>query len=61
LGGTTIGKTIYIEEMFFSRTSRPISIKRDANHPWVKRIKSCPNEGPDFHPKGDNHKNAKIG
>jgi hypothetical protein len=42
LGGAIIGKTIftyvYIEKIFFSRTSRPISMKLSINHPWVKEI-----------------------
>jgi hypothetical protein len=30
---------VYIEKkIFFSRTSRPISIKLGTNHPWVKDI-----------------------
>jgi hypothetical protein len=26
-----------------------------------KNKKKCPNEGPGFRPRGDNHKNAKMG
>jgi hypothetical protein len=41
-GGATRGKTIfsyvYIEKIFFSRTSMPISMKLGINYPWVKRI-----------------------
>ena len=48
-------------KIFFSRTSRPISIKLDTNHPGVKGIQVCSNEGPGPLSKGDNHKNAKIG
>jgi hypothetical protein len=49
----------YIEEILFSRTSRPISIRYGTNHLWLKRIKNCPNERPDSHSKGDNLKNEK--
>jgi hypothetical protein len=49
-----------LKTIFFSRTSRPISIKFDTNHPWVKRIKDCSKEGPGSFPRGDNHRNAKI-
>jgi hypothetical protein len=52
---------ICIEKIIFSRTSMPFSIKLGTNHPWSNRIKNCPNEMPGFHPRGDNHKNAKIG
>jgi tRNA splicing ligase len=41
----------------FSRTSRPISIKLDTNHAWVKGILNCSNKGPDPLQRGDNHKN----
>jgi hypothetical protein len=51
LDGATIGKNIftcvYIEKrIFFSRTSRPISIKASRNHPWIKGIVNCSNKGP---------------
>jgi hypothetical protein len=52
---------IYIEKIFCSRTIWLISIKLNTNHPWVKRIKNCPNEGPGSRPRRDNYKNAKIG
>jgi hypothetical protein len=65
LGGATIGKTIftyvYIEKIFFSRTSSPISIKLGINHPWVKGILNCSNEEPRPLQRGDNLKNAKLG
>jgi hypothetical protein len=48
-------------ENIFSRTSRPISVKLGTNHPWVKRIKYSPIEGPGSLPRGENHKNAKMG
>jgi hypothetical protein len=61
----TIEKTIllcvYIEKkIFFSRTSKPISIKLGTNHPYVKGIQNCTNQGPRPFQRGDNHKNAKI-
>jgi hypothetical protein len=53
---------VYIEKkIFFSRTSMPISIKLGTNHPSVKRIKNVSKEGPGSFPRGDNHRNAKIG
>jgi hypothetical protein len=65
LGGATIGKTIftyvYIEKIFFSRTSRPISIKLGINHPWVKGILNCLNKRPGPFRRGDNHKKCKNG
>jgi hypothetical protein len=48
-------------KIFFSRTSRPISIKLGINHPWVKGIVNCLNKGPGPLQRGDNHKNAKMG
>jgi hypothetical protein len=35
-----------LKKIFFSRTSRPISIKLGTNHPYVKGIQNCPNQGP---------------
>jgi hypothetical protein len=46
-----------LKKIFFSRISRPISIKLDANHPWVKGILN----GPGPLQRGDNHKNTKKG
>jgi hypothetical protein len=48
------------KKVFFSRTSRPISIKLDINHPWVKGILNCANKGSDSLQRGNNHKNANI-
>jgi hypothetical protein len=63
-GGAKIGKTIftcvYVEKIFFSSTSRPISIKLDRNHPWSLRNKKCTIKGPDPLQTGDNHKNGKL-
>jgi hypothetical protein len=50
-----------LKEIFFSRTSRPISIKLGINHPWVQGILNCSNKGPGPLQRGDNHKNAKMG
>jgi hypothetical protein len=33
-----------LKKISSSRTSRPISIKLGANHPWVKGILDCTNE-----------------
>jgi hypothetical protein len=64
-GRATIEKTVftyvYIEKIFFSRISRPISIKLGINHPWVKGILNCLNKGSGPLQRGDNHKNAKMG
>jgi hypothetical protein len=46
---------------FFSRTSRPISIKLGTNHPWLKGIQNYTNKGPGPLQRGDNHKNATMG
>jgi hypothetical protein len=43
-----------LKTIFFSRISRPISIKFGTNHPWVKRIKDCSKEGPGSFPRRDN-------
>jgi hypothetical protein len=48
-------------KIFSSRTSRPISIRLGINHPWVKGILNCSNEGPCPLQRGDNLKNAKMG
>jgi hypothetical protein len=49
------------KKIFFSRTSRPISIKLGKNHSWVKGILNCSNKGPSPLKRGDNLKNAKMG
>jgi hypothetical protein len=48
-------------KIFFSRTTGPNSIKLGTNHPWVKGIQVCSNEGPGLFQRGDNYKNVKIG
>jgi hypothetical protein len=50
-----------LKTIFFSRTSRPISIKFGTNYPWVKRIKDCSKDGPGSFPRENNHRNAKTG
>jgi hypothetical protein len=47
-------------KIFFSRTSRLISIKLGINHPWVKGILNCSNKGPGPLQRGDNLKNTKM-
>jgi hypothetical protein len=48
-------------KIFFSRSSRPNSIKRGTHYPWVKGIQVCSNKGPGPLLRGDNHKNVKMG
>jgi hypothetical protein len=45
----------------FSRTTGPILTRLSTNHPWVKRIQVCSNEGPGPLQRGDNHKKVKLG
>jgi hypothetical protein len=52
---------ILLRKIFFSRTSRPISIKLGINHLWVKGILNCSNKGPGPLQRGDNHKKCKNG
>jgi hypothetical protein len=49
---------MFILKKIFSRTSRPISMKLDTNHAWVKVTLNCSNKGPNPLPRGDNHKNG---
>jgi hypothetical protein len=35
-----------LKKIFFSRTSKPISIKLGTNHPQVEGIQNCTNQGP---------------
>jgi hypothetical protein len=48
-------------KIFFSRTSRPISIKLGTIYPWLKGIQVYSNKGPGLLQRGDNHKNMKMG
>jgi hypothetical protein len=52
-----------ILKIFFSRTSRPNSIKLGTNYFLKKGIQVCSNKGPGFLQRGDtcNYKNVKIG
>jgi hypothetical protein len=43
-----------LKKVFFSRTSRLISMKLDTNHAWVKGILNCSNKGPDLHKSAKN-------
>jgi hypothetical protein len=47
-----------LKKIFFSRTSRPISIKLSINYTWVKGILNCSNKGPGPLQRGDNRKNG---
>jgi hypothetical protein len=47
-------------QKIFSRTTGPISIKLGTNHPWVKGIPVCSNEGADPLQRGDNYKNRMV-
>jgi hypothetical protein len=51
---------LLLKKKIFSRISRSISIKLGTNHPSVKGIQNCSNQGPGPLQRGDNHKNAKI-
>jgi hypothetical protein len=48
-------------KIFFSRISRPNSIKLGTNYHWAKGIQVCSNKGPGPFQRGDNHKNVKMG
>jgi hypothetical protein len=50
-----------LKKIFFSGSSRPISIKLGTNYPSVKGIQNYTNQGPGSLQRGDNHKNAKMG
>jgi hypothetical protein len=50
-----------IGKKIFSKTSWPISIKLDANYPFMKGIQVYVNKRPNPHQREDNHKNANIG
>jgi hypothetical protein len=51
---------MFMKKIFFSRNSRPISIKLGTNHPWISGFLNCSNEGPGPLQRKDNHKIAKI-
>jgi hypothetical protein len=48
-------------KIFFSRTSRPKSIKLGTNYLLVKRIQVCSNKEPGPLKRGDNHRNVRKG
>jgi hypothetical protein len=52
---------VYTKKKIFSKTSRLISVKRDANYPCMKGIRVCLDKGTNHHQRGDNHKTANIG
>jgi hypothetical protein len=52
--------TLRISIIFFSRTSRPKSIKLSTNYSREKGIQVCSNRGPGPFQRGDDHKNVKI-
>jgi hypothetical protein len=47
-------------KIFFSRTIEPILSRLGTNHPWVKGIQVCSNEGDCLSPWGDNSGRVKI-
>jgi hypothetical protein len=49
-----------LKKIFFSRTSRPISVTLGTNHPWVKGILNCSNKGPGPLQRGDIYQIAKV-
>jgi hypothetical protein len=50
-----------LKNKIFSRTSRPISMKLNSNHPSVKGVLNYSNEGPTPLQRGDNYKNVQMG
>ena len=46
-------------KIFFSRTAEPISTQLSINHPWVKGIQVCSNQGPHPFRKGSITKKCK--
>jgi hypothetical protein len=57
----TVFTYVYIEKnIFFSRTSGPISMKLSINHALVKGIPNYLNKGPGPLQRGDNYKIAKM-
>jgi hypothetical protein len=47
-------------KIFFSRTMWPILTRLGTDHPYVKGIQVCSNEGDNPSPRGDNSKRVKI-
>jgi hypothetical protein len=50
-----------LKKIFFSKTSRPISIKLGTNISFMMGIQIYSKEGSSPLQRQDNHKNAKIG
>ena len=46
--------------IFFSRTTRPISTKFSTMYRWVKGINVSINEGPRYFPRGNNYEIVEI-
>jgi hypothetical protein len=47
-------------KIFFSRISRPNSIKLNTKYTWMKGIQVCSNVGNNPSPRGDNSERVKI-
>ena len=47
-------------QIFFSRTTKPISTKLGTKHPWVTGIQVCSNEWPRPFPRGNKYKIVKL-
>jgi hypothetical protein len=45
----------------FSKTNRPISVKLDANYPYMNGIQVCLDKWTDPYQRRNSHKNANIG
>jgi hypothetical protein len=54
--GAVIYMYLYLDNIYFSRTSRLISIKLGTNYSWVKDILNFSNKWPGPLQRGDNHK-----
>ena len=57
---SNLNLSVDFSHFFFSRTTGPILTKLGTNHPWVKGIRVCPNEGPRPFWTGDNNKKVKM-
>ena len=52
--------SVIFSNLDLSRTAKPILTKLGTNHPCLKGIQVCSNEGPRPFPKGDNYEIVKI-
>jgi hypothetical protein len=62
--GPQLGKTFFNKLLLYKKllqNQQAISVKLDANYPYMKAIQVCLDKGTDPHQRGDNHKNANIG